>query len=171
LARLFTRSFNLLVMDEPTNDLDIETLELLEELLVEYSGTLLLVSHDREFIDNTVTSTMVFEGPGEINEYVGGYQDWLRQRPGNDAVVEQAPTSQKPPRPSSKQRSQQNELRTLPGKIEKLEEKVEAFQQRFGDADYYQQDPELIRDEQQQLQVLESDLAVLYQRWEALESD
>ena len=171
LARLFTRSFNFLVMDEPTNDLDIETLELLEELLVEYSGTLLLVSHDREFIDNTVTSTMVFEGPGEINEYVGGYQDWLRQRPGNDAVVEQTPTSQKPPRLSSKQRSQQNELRTLPGKIEKLEEKVEAFQQRFGDADYYQQDPELIRDEQQQLQVLESDLAALYQRWEALESD
>jgi len=171
LARLFTRSFNLLVMDEPTNDLDIETLELLEELLVEYSGTLLLVSHDREFIDNTVTSTMVFEGPGEIIEYVGGYQDWLRQRPGSEAVVEQAPANQKPPRPSSKQRSQQNELRTLPGKIEKLEEKIEAFQQRFGAADYYQQEPELIRNEQQQLQVLESDLAVLYQRWEALESD
>jgi ATP-binding cassette subfamily F protein uup len=171
LARLFTRSFNLLVMDEPTNDLDIETLELLEELLVEYSGTLLLVSHDREFIDNTVTSTMVFEGPGEINEYVGGYQDWLRQRPGSDAVVEQAPANQKAPRLSSKQRSQQNELRTLPVKIEKLEEKIEAFQQRFGAADYYQQEAELIRDEQQQLQVLESDLAALYQRWEALESD
>jgi ATP-binding cassette subfamily F protein uup len=171
LARLFTRSFNFLVMDEPTNDLDIETLELLEELLVEYSGTLLLVSHDREFIDNTVTSTMVFEGPGEINEYVGGYQDWLRQRPGSDTVVEQAPAIQKPPRPSSKQRSQQNELRTLPGKIEKLEKKIGVFQQRFGDADYYQQDPELIRDEQQQLQALESDLAALYQRWEALEGD
>jgi ATP-binding cassette subfamily F protein uup len=138
---------------------------------VEYKGTLLLVSHDREFIDNTVTSTLVFEGPGEINEYVGGYQDWLRQRPGSEAVVEQAPASQKPSRPSSKQRSQQNELRTLPGKIEKIEEKIEVFQQRFGDADYYQQEPELIRDEQQQLQALESDLAVLYQRWEALEGD
>ena len=171
LARLFTRSFNFLVMDEPTNDLDIETLELLEELLVEYSGTLLLVSHDREFIDNTVTSTLVFEGPGEINEYVGGYQDWLRQRPGNDAVVEQAPATQKPSRPSSKQRSQQNELRTLPGKIEKLEAKIEAFHQRFGAPDYYQQEAELIRDEQQQLQALESELAVLYQRWEALESE
>jgi len=169
LARLFTRSFNLLVMDEPTNDLDIETLELLEELLVEYSGTLLLVSHDREFIDNTVTSTLVFEGPGEINEYVGGYRDWLRQRPSNDAVLEQAPTTQKPPRLSSKQRSQQNELRTLPGKIEKLEEKIEAFQQRFGDADYYQHEAELIREEQQQLQALEAELAALYQRWEALE--
>jgi ATP-binding cassette subfamily F protein uup len=171
LARLFTRSFNLLVMDEPTNDLDIETLELLEELLVEYNGTLLLVSHDREFIDNTVTSTLVFENPGEINEYVGGYQDWLRQRPISDAVVEQAPANRKSPRPSSKQRSQQNELRTLPGKIEKLEQKIEVFQQRFGAADYYQQEPELIRDEQQQLQVLEADLAALYQRWEALESN
>ena len=170
LARLFTRSFNFLVMDEPTNDLDIETLELLEELLVEYSGTLLLVSHDREFIDNTVTSTLVFESPGEINEYVGGYQDWLRQRPDSDAVVEQAPASQKPPRASSKQRSQQNELRTLPGKIEKLEGKIEAFQQRFAATDYYQQEAELIRDEQQQLQALESELAALYQRWEALES-
>jgi len=171
LARLFTRSFNLLVMDEPTNDLDIETLELLEELLVEYSGTLLLVSHDREFIDNTVTSTLVFEGPGEINEYVGGYQDWLRQRPGNDAVVEQAPANQKPPRPSSKQRSQQNELRTLPGKIEKLEGKIEAFQQRFGAVEYYQQEAELIRDEQQQLQALENELAALYKRWESLENE
>ncbi|HUV23618.1 MAG TPA: ATP-binding cassette domain-containing protein [Gammaproteobacteria bacterium] len=170
LARLFTRSFNFLVMDEPTNDLDIETLELLEELLVEYSGTLLLVSHDREFIDNTVTSTLVFESPGEINEYVGGYQDWLRQRPDSDAVVEQAPASQKPPRASSKQRSQQNELRTLPGKIEKLEGKIEAFQQRFAATDYYQQEAELIRAEQQQLQALESELAALYQRWEALES-
>jgi ATP-binding cassette subfamily F protein uup len=171
LARLFTRSFNFLVMDEPTNDLDIETLELLEELLVEYSGTLLLVSHDREFIDNTVTSTLVFESPGEINEYVGGYQDWLRQRPDSDAVVEQAPANQKPPRASSKQRSQQNELRTLPGKIEKLEGKIEAFQQRFAATDYYQQEAELIRDEQQQLQALESELATLYQLWETLESD
>jgi ATP-binding cassette subfamily F protein uup len=171
LARLFTRSFNFLVMDEPTNDLDIETLELLEELLVEYSGTLLLVSHDREFIDNTVTSTLVFDSPGKINEYVGGYQDWLRQRPDSDSVVERAPASQKPPRVSSKQRSQQNELRTLPAKIEKLEGKIEAFQQRFAAADYYQQEAELIRNEQQQLQTLESELAALYQHWEALESD
>jgi len=171
LARLFTRSFNFLVMDEPTNDLDIETLELLEELLVEYSGTLLLVSHDREFIDNTVTSTLVFEGPGVINEYVGGYQDWLRQRPSDDAVLEQSPPIQKPPRASSRQRSQQNELRTLPGKIEKLEKEIATFQQRFGAADYYQQTPELIRDEQQQLQALESELAALYHRWEALESE
>ena len=80
LARLFTRSFNLLVLDEPTNDLDVETLDLLEELLMEFSGTLLVVSHDREFLDNVVTSTFVFEGGGRVNEYVGGYRDWVRQR-------------------------------------------------------------------------------------------
>ena len=80
LARLFTRTFNLLVLDEPTNDLDIETLDLLEELLVEFSGTLLIVSHDRAFLDNTVTSTLVFEGGGRVGEYAGGYTDWVRQR-------------------------------------------------------------------------------------------
>src|SRR5690606_13695074 len=80
LARLFTRSFNLLVLDEPTNDLDIETLELLETLLLEFTGTLLLVSHDRDFLDNVVTSTLVMEGDGRVGEYVGGYSDWLRQR-------------------------------------------------------------------------------------------
>ena len=81
LARLFTRSFNLLVLDEPTNDLDIETLDLLEELLLEFSGTLLVVSHDRAFLDNVVTSTLVFEGEGRFAQYVGGYTDWVRQRP------------------------------------------------------------------------------------------
>ena len=171
LARLFTRSFNFLVMDEPTNDLDIETLELLEELLVEYSGTLLLVSHDREFIDNTVTSTIVFENPGEINEYVGGYQDWLRQRPSAEAVAAPTPGNQKQARLSNKQRTQQNELRTLPGKIEKLEANIAVFQQRFGAADYYQQEAELICEEQQQLQALETELATLYQRWELLEDE
>src|SRR6202140_3244142 len=80
LARLFARPSNLLVMDEPTNDLDVETLELLEEMVANYAGTLLLVSHDRAFLDNVVTSTLVFEGGGQVNEYVGGYSDWLRQR-------------------------------------------------------------------------------------------
>jgi ATP-binding cassette subfamily F protein uup len=89
LARLFTRTFNLLVLDEPTNDLDIETLDLLEELLLEFAGTLLVVSHDRAFLDNVVTSTLVFEGGGRIGEYVGGYQDWVRQR--NAAVASHAP--------------------------------------------------------------------------------
>jgi ATP-binding cassette subfamily F protein uup len=167
LARLFTRSFNLLVMDEPTNDLDIETLELLEEMLVEYSGSLLLVSHDREFIDNTVTSTLVFEGPGIINEYVGGYRDWLRQRAHSAPAT--APDPPKPARPTPAQRPQQAELRTLPGKIEKLEAKIEALQLRFAATDYYQQEASLIRADQQQLQALETDLAALYKRWEELE--
>jgi ATP-binding cassette subfamily F protein uup len=169
LARLFTRSFNLLVMDEPTNDLDIETLELLEELLVEYSGTLLLVSHDREFIDNTVTSTLVFEGPGIINEYVGGYQDWLRQAQ-TTAQGKPAP-SKKAPSPGRARHPEQRELQTLPGRIEKLEAKIEALQLRFAAADYYQQDAATIRDDQQRLEALQAELAQLYQRWEALESE
>ncbi|MCP4979149.1 MAG: ATP-binding cassette domain-containing protein [Gammaproteobacteria bacterium] len=171
LARLFTRSFNFLVMDEPTNDLDIETLELLEELIIEYSGTLLLVSHDREFIDNTVTSTLVFETPAVVNEYVGGYQDWLRQRPTVESTNKQATIKQKPLRETAKPRPQQKELRALPGKIEKLEAKIEAFHVKISDPDYYQQDAEMIRTEQQQLQAFELELQQLYQRWEELESE
>ncbi|MCP4334204.1 MAG: ATP-binding cassette domain-containing protein [Gammaproteobacteria bacterium] len=169
LARLFTRSFNLLVMDEPTNDLDIETLELLEELLIEYNGTLLLVSHDREFIDNTVTSTIVFEGPGVINEYVGGYRDWLRQAQPQDSPRGKMTAVKKPAPAPGARNPNQKELRVLPGKIEKLEARIEALHLRFADADYYQQDATLIRDEQQQLQALETELADLYQRWEELE--
>ncbi|MDH3449948.1 MAG: ATP-binding cassette domain-containing protein [Gammaproteobacteria bacterium] len=169
LARLFTRSFNLLVMDEPTNDLDIETLELLEALLIDYSGTLLLVSHDREFIDNTVTSTLVFEGPGLVNEYVGGYQDWLRQRP-DDTRSAVKSARQDRARPSAGKRSpNQQELRALPTRIEKLEAEIEALHLKFAAAGYYQQDAEVIRREQQQLQTLETSLQSLYQRWEELE--
>ncbi len=170
LARLFTRPFNLLVMDEPTNDLDIETLELLEALIIDYSGTLLLVSHDRAFIDNTVTSTLVFEGPGLVREYVGGYQDWLRQRPQDEAVTAKSSVAQKAQPTVSRRRPDQKELRALPGKIEKLEARIEALQLKASTADYYHQDAEVIRDEQQQLQQLESELQVLYQRWEELES-
>src|SRR6185503_6155786 len=97
LARLFTRTFNVLVLDEPTNDLDIETLDLLEELLLEFSGTLLVVSHDRAFLDAVVTSTLVFEGGGNVREYVGGYSDWVRQR--KPPVVARAPTNP-PKRPA-----------------------------------------------------------------------
>ena len=171
LARLFTRSFNLLVMDEPTNDLDIETLELLEELLIDYSGTLLLVSHDREFIDNTVTSTFVFEGPGVINEYVGGYQDWLRQSQAGQETKQKPATAPKTAAGKRKPQPDQRELQALPGKIEKLEAKIEAQQQRFAEPNYYQQDAEIIREDQQRLQALEDELAQLYQRWEALEGD
>ena len=168
LARLFTRSFNLLVMDEPTNDLDIETLELLEELLIEYSGTLLLVSHDREFIDNTVTSTLVFDAPGVVNEYVGGYEDWLRQRP-PETSLEAKQSAAPAPKPKSSRKPVQKELRALPGKIEKLEAEIAALQEEFGVADYYQREPDEIRQDQQRLKALEDDLAALYRRWEELE--
>lgn len=167
LARLFTRSFNLLVMDEPTNDLDIETLELLEELLIDYSGTLLLISHDRAFIDNTVTSTLVFEGPAAVNEYVGGYRDWLRQRQGATA----APMRRtKASATTGKRSPAQRELRALPGKIEKLETEIEKLQASFSATDYYQREAESIRTDQQTLKQLEAELQDLYQRWEELEA-
>ncbi len=170
LARMFTRSFNFLIMDEPTNDLDIETLELLEALIIEYSGTLLLVSHDREFIDNTVTSTLVFEGPSVVNEYVGGYQDWLRQRSPQEPAIKKSVTKQKPVRSVDKGSSDQKELRVLPGKIEKLEAEIEALHLKASAPDYFQHDAEVIRGEQQQLQGLETELQDLYRRWEELEA-
>jgi ATP-binding cassette subfamily F protein uup len=166
LARLFARSFNFLVMDEPTNDLDIETLELLEELLIEYQGTLILVSHDREFIDNTVTSTLVFEQPGQVNEYVGGYQDWLRQRIQPESKTPIAKPRQPAP---TKAPVSNKELKALPQKIEKLEAEVEVLQQQFGKTDFYQRPAEEIKQLQQQLQSLQSKLQKLYQRWEELE--
>jgi len=171
LARLFTRSFNLLVMDEPTNDLDIETLELLEELIIEYSGTLLLVSHDREFIDNTVTSTLVFEAPGIVNEYVGGYEDWLRQRTPDEAALTRSREKSKPARPTTRQSPNQKELRALPGKIEKLEARIEALHLAISAPEYYQQETDIIRGEQQQLQELENELQDLYRHWEELEKE
>ena len=170
LARLFTRPFNLLIMDEPTNDLDIETLELLEALIIDYSGTLLLVSHDRAFIDNTVTSTLVFEGPGAVMEYVGGYEDWLRQRRQDEPVTEKSSLARNPEKTAPRQKPDQKELRALPGKIEKLEARIEALQLKASTPEYYQQDAGVIRDEQQQLQQLESELQDLYRRWEALET-
>jgi ATP-binding cassette subfamily F protein uup len=157
-------------MDEPTNDLDIETLELLEEMLIEYKGTLLLVSHDRDFIDNTVTSTLVFEAPGVVNAYVGGYQDWLRQRMQKIAPAGK-PTAKKAASSASRRKPAEKELLALPGRIEKLESKIEAIHEQFGEPDFYQQEAEAIRLLQQKQAALDSELAALYQRWEALESD
>jgi ATP-binding cassette subfamily F protein uup len=140
-------------------------------LLVEYSGTLLLVSHDREFIDNTVTSTLVFEGPGIINEYVGGYRDWLRQAQ-SEAPLQPKPSAPKKFVSTSRGRNpNQHELQSLPGKIEKLEASIETLQVEFAGPDYYQREADSMRDDQQRLQALETDLARLYQRWEALESE
>jgi ATP-binding cassette subfamily F protein uup len=177
LARLFARPANLLVMDEPTNDLDVETLELLEELLLEYQGTLLLVSHDRAFLDNAVTSTLVFEGGGRIGEYVGGYTDWLRQkksvpkpesaaRAGKPATATEAPRA-KPRKLSYKD---QRELEALPGKIQALEAEQSRLQESVSHAGFYQQPGEAIAATLARLQTVTAELEVCYVRWEALES-
>jgi ATP-binding cassette subfamily F protein uup len=170
LAKLFTRSFNLLVMDEPTNDLDMDTLELLEELLVEFKGTLLLVSHDRTFIDHIVTSTLVFDSPGQVNEYVGGYEDWLRQRPREKSLAATRPSTQKQakinPGLSSKQ---QKELMELPEKIAKLETEIEHLQLKFAGPGFFQQDPELISGLQSKLAQCEQKMQKMFARWEQLE--
>jgi ATP-binding cassette subfamily F protein uup len=171
LAKLFTRSFNFLIMDEPTNDLDMDTLELLEELLVEFKGTLLLVSHDRTFIDNIVTSTLVFDAPGEVNEYVGGYDDWLRQRPARSEPQKASPASIKPEKSKTGINPQdQKELKTLPRKIEKLESEIAKLHQCFADPAFFQGDPGLISDAQKQLAQNEQSLQELFDRWELLES-
>ncbi len=177
LARLFTQPANLLVMDEPTNDLDLETLELLEELLLEYSGTLLLVSHDRTFLDNVVTSCIVFESDGAIREYVGGYSDWLRQR----AVSEPAPAAKpKPaPIPSSKASkpatagklsyNERRELEQLPARIEELEQRQQALHALTADPAFYKQDAAEVARQLEALKRLEAELETSYGRWEALE--
>ncbi len=176
LARLFTRPFNILVMDEPTNDLDMETLELLEELLLEYQGTLLLVSHDRAFLNNVVTSTLVFEGEGRVAEYVGGYDDWLRQRKMPETAKSSAGVSGKTERqrPKSKPKKlgyrEQRELETLPGLIESLEEKLTEIQTRMADPAFYQQDGEGIAEQKRHLSEVQKDLESAYERWEELEA-
>jgi ATP-binding cassette subfamily F protein uup len=182
LAKLFTRPANLLVMDEPTNDLDIETLELLEELLLDFDGTLLLVSHDRAFIDNVVTSTLVFEDQGRVGAYVGGYADWLRQRPRSEgpesdatarakkapasATASKAAVAAKPKKLSYKD---QHELEQLPARIETLESALESVQQALGDPAIYRDGAERVAELDAQRIQLEADLADAYERWEALE--
>ena len=175
LARLFTRSFNMLVLDEPTNDLDIETLDLLEELLLDFSGTLLVVSHDRAFLDNVVTSTFVFEGGGRVGEYVGGYSDWVRQR--RQAVVPiVAPKRVTAPSPSRKVEKRKklsfketSELAALPDRIDALERAREALLASLSD-------PRLLRDgsavaeARARLAALEVEIAELTLRWEDLET-
>ena len=153
LARLFTRAANVLVLDEPTNDLDLDTLELLEEQLVEWPGTLLLVSHDRAFLDNVVTSTLVFEEGGHVQEYVGGYEDWLRQRKTVEAgSLKSEAGGRKPQRErSTPQRAQklsykeQRELEGLPARIEALEAEQRALHERTGGAEFYKESPDAIR--------------------------
>jgi ATP-binding cassette subfamily F protein uup len=170
LAKLFTRSFNFLVMDEPTNDLDMDTLELLEELLVEFSGTLLLVSHDRTFIDHIVTSTLVFDSPGQVNEYVGGYEDWLRQRPRpvEISTIKANAGKQAKIKPQINSKHQK-ELKELPEKIAILESEIADIQQEFAEHGFFQQDQKIIDDAQDRLAGSERKMQKLFERWEQLE--
>jgi ATP-binding cassette subfamily F protein uup len=173
LAKLFAKPANLIVLDEPTNDLDAETLELLEEQLVEFPGTLLVVSHDREFLNNVVTSTIAFDAEGP-REYVGGYDDWLRQRPTATATASEKKSSPVPTKPQAEVKkkltyNEQRELKALPEKIEKLEAAIEELHAAMADGVYYKQAAEKIASKQTELKSLEADLATAYQRWEALE--
>jgi len=178
LAKLFTQPSNVLVLDEPTNDLDIETLELLEELVDQYQGTILLVSHDRAFLNNIVTSSIVFEGDGNLAEYVGGYDDWLRQRPSTPAIKtaskEPAPSTpaSKPISKPAKKLSfkEQRELDALPEALEKLEQQLEAAHQQLADPSLYQQTPEQIAEVKQRAEQLEKQLETTFARWEELET-
>jgi len=177
LARLFTQPANVLVLDEPTNDLDAETLELLEELIFEYQGTLLLVSHDRDFLNNVVTSTIVFEGNGRVVEYIGGYDDWLRQRPqsANASRLEKDSRNKKPPKPraprSRKLGYMQNlEIQNLPQKIEALESAQKELFAILSDPLFYKKEKGEIAAARSELERVEREIEMAYQRWEELEA-
>ncbi len=178
LAKLFAQPANLLVMDEPTNDLDVETLELLEELLADYAGTLILVSHDREFLDNVVTSTLVMEGDGRVGEYVGGYSDWLRQRelPAQPSAAS-SPAASAPPRavappPARRKLSykDQRELDLLPARIEALEAQIAEQSRAMGDPAFFRQPHDAVTAHQAALDQTRRELDACYARWEALEA-
>jgi ATP-binding cassette subfamily F protein uup len=173
LARLFTRPANVLVMDEPTNDLDIETLELLEELLLEFKGTLLLVSHDRAFLNNVVTSTLVFGGQGKIGEFVGGYDDWLRQKQAAPVPVREqaAPKAQPRPRTPAVKMSfkEERELDALPPLLEKLEAEKKDLYRSLADPDFYRNQSGDVSAANARLQEVEKELHAAYLRWECLE--
>jgi ATP-binding cassette subfamily F protein uup len=175
LARLFTRTFNVLVLDEPTNDLDMETLDLLEEKLLEYTGTLLVVSHDRAFLDNVVTSTLVFEGAARVNEYVGGYSDWVRQRPAPAAAVAKTNATPKVPAkaPAEKKRKlsykETAELAALPAQIEALELERETVAASLSDP-AVSRDGAALRAATDRLQSIEQTLSTAMERWELLET-
>ncbi|MBT6105671.1 MAG: ATP-binding cassette domain-containing protein [Porticoccaceae bacterium] len=173
LAKLFTQPSNVLVLDEPTNDLDIDTLDLLEELLIDYKGTIILVSHDRAFLNNVVTSTLVFEGNGSINQYIGGYDDWLRQR-----KTEQPASSQQPAKAQTKASSaskklsykDQRELDNLPQEIENLETQIAELSEQISQPDFYRGDRNDIAETETRLSELQQQLSHCYDRWESLEN-
>jgi ABC transport system ATP-binding/permease protein len=192
LARLFTRPSNVLILDEPTNDLDLETLELLEEQLVEWPGTLLLVSHDRVFLDNVVTSTFVFEGGGRVEEFVGGYADWLRQSAQRTQRVQRTQRTQRvqttkgdrssvssvasvssvqaPPDRRRLSYKEERELEALPARIEALESEQRALGQRIAGSEFYKEAAEAIKASLARVDELQRELTAVYARWDALES-
>ncbi|MCY4218425.1 MAG: ATP-binding cassette domain-containing protein [Gammaproteobacteria bacterium] len=181
LAKLFSKPFNLLVMDEPTNDLDTDTLELLEEMLLDFQGTLLMVSHDRRFIDNVVTSTLVFEGNGFIREYAGGYSDWLQQTKIEDKLrtleknPPHSPSRTKSTRPTPKKKSkpsyrEQQELDKLPSQIEAMEDRLEKLAEQISRSDFYQQDSDSIRETNNEIAEIQQELERCYSRWSELEA-
>ena len=196
LARLFTRPSNVLVMDEPTNDLDAETLELLEDRLMEYPGTLILVSHDRAFLNNVVTSTLVFEGDGAVAEYIGGYDDWLRQRPAptessslkasvKPALVKQpqaveptasstATSSAKPRKLSFKEQREKDalsaEFAAFPARIEVLEQDIAKATERLADPELYKKAPKVLTSARNELVAMEAELEEAFARWEQVQA-
>ena len=185
LARLFTKPANVLVLDEPTNDLDVETLDLLEDLLVEFPGTVLIVSHDREFLDEVVTSSLVFEGGGVIGDYVGGYSDWQHdkqkqalaagraQRPAAPSASRTTgpvvPTS-KSDKPKKLSNKEQKELEALPAKIEALEQEQAQLTAKLADPAFYKKEPQKFIEVKARLDALEREHAVTFARWETLEA-
>lgn len=169
LARLFTRPANVLVLDEPTNDLDMETLELLEDLLVRFTGTLLLVSHDRAFLNNVITSTLVFEGEGKVAEYVGGYDDWMAQRTVSAAGSGPEGKSRTPPRPRKPSNREREELKAMPVRIERLEEELASVQQALNDPETYRNPDGEVKKLTARVEALPAEIEAAYARWHALE--
>jgi ATP-binding cassette subfamily F protein uup len=178
LAKLFTRPANLLVLDEPTNDLDMETLEVLEDRLTSFTGTLIVVSHDREFLDNVVTSVLVFEADGRLQEYVGGYSDWLRQghelaEIENLAVESRRSYDAKAARSTAQTKklgfNEQRELDTLPGRIETLESKLAELQSRIAAPQFYAQEHDKVKPVLEQIESLQLEIELALQRWTQLE--
>ncbi len=183
LAKLFSKPSNILVLDEPTNDLDIETLELLEELVMEYKGTVLVVSHDREFVNNVVTSTLVFEGDAQVNEYVGGYDDWLKYRAEKLKTGSNTSGTVAADKKASNQNTEKNkvnkakklsykdqrELDALPAQIETYEEELEILHKLMANEEFYKQEKEEIKNVQNRLEETQARLSHCYTRWEELE--
>ena len=178
MAKLFVIPSNVLVLDEPTNDLDTETLELLEEKLLDYNGTIMLVSHDREFLNNVVTSTIVFEGNGKLEEYVGGYDDWLKQKKSTTEYLKQLiPKEQKHKKEKTQKEKnklsfkEKQELESLPLTIENLEEEKRLLMNTLNSSEFYaKRDLNRIYEVNNKLSAVEKQLDAAYLRWDELES-